>query len=122
MKYRLNLNLSELERLQEIIKDIKTTDKYSNYYSELESFNSLDEMIQNPTEIKYSGAKGNAVAKATETRSKKAKAKIDNAINILRIEDKNITHYAIANIGNVSYSTVKKYLTDDYIISLNEVK
>ena len=122
MKYRLNLNLSELERLQEIIKDIKTSDKYSNYYSELESFNSLNEMIQNPTEIKYSGAKGNAVAKATETRSKKAKAKIDNAINILRIEDKNITHYAIANIGNVSYSTVKKYLTDDDIISLNEMK
>ena len=122
MKYRLDLNLSELERLQEILADLKESEKYNSYYLELESFKSLNEMIHNPKEIKYSGAKGNAAANATEARSKKAKAKIDNAINILRMENKKITHYAIAKIGNVSYNTVTKYLTDDCIISLNEVK
>ncbi len=122
MKYRLDLNTSELERLQEILKDIKKSDEFETYYSKLTSFNSLDEMIQNPKEIKYSGAKGNAAANATEVRSKKAKVKIDNAINILRMENKKITHYAISKCGNVSYLTVKKYLTDNDIISLNVMK
>ena len=122
MKYRLDLNLSELERLQEILADLKESEKYNSYYLELESFKSLNEMIQTPKEIKISGAKINAAAKATEARTKQAKEKIDNAINILRLENKKITHYSISKMSAVSYNTVKKYLSDDDIISFNSMK
>jgi len=122
MKYRLDLNISELERLQEILADLKESEKYNSYYLELDSFKSLSKMIERPKEIKYSGAKGNAAAKATEARTKQAKEKIDNAINILRFENKKITHYSISKMSAVSYNTVKKYLSDDDIISFNSMK
>jgi len=66
--------------------------------------------------IKYSPDKALAAEKATEARTAKAKEKIQNAINILRMEDKKITYYSIAKTAGVSYSTVKKY------ISLDEMK
>ena len=122
MKYRLDLNLSELETLKKIIEDIETSDKYKNYYSEIKSFKSLNNMIQKPKEINYSGAKCNAALRATEARVSKAKEKIDNAINILKHENKKITHYSIAKVSNVSFNTIKKHLSDDYITSLNEMK
>jgi Trp operon repressor len=53
-----------------------------------------------------------ATSKATESRTAKAKEKIQNAINILRMENKKMTHYSIAKTAGVSYSTVKKYLPD----------
>jgi len=52
-----------------------------------------------------------ATQKATEARTKRAKKKIDNAINILRLENKPITHYSISKVAGVSYNTVKKYIT-----------
>jgi len=48
--------------------------------------------------------------KATKIRSDRAKAKIQNAINLLRIENKKVSYYAIAQVSGVSYSTVKKYV------------
>ncbi len=53
-----------------------------------------------------------ATNKATESRTAKAKEKIQNAINLLRMENKKITHYSIAKTAGVSYVTVKKYLPD----------
>jgi hypothetical protein len=83
-------------------------------------YDKLLDKINNPTEIKYSAKKSLAVNKATEARSKKAKAKIDNAINILRIENKEITHYSISKTGNVSYNTVRKYISLDEMKALNK--
>jgi len=51
-----------------------------------------------------------AAAKATETRQKKAKEKIQNAINLLRMENEEITPYKVAKIAKVSYNTAKKYI------------
>ena len=59
---------------------------------------------------------------ATEVRSKKVKYKMNIAIEILQTQKKEITHYAIAKISNVSFNTVKKHMSDDYIKSLNEMK
>lgn len=72
--------------------------------------------LDNAKLIKYSTNKAIAAEKATEARTAKAKEKIQNAINILRMEDKKITYYSIAKTAGVSYSTVKKY------ISLDEMK
>ena len=57
-----------------------------------------------------------ATKKATEVRSKKAKEKIQNAINLLQLENKLITHYSIANTSGVSYNTVKKHIPNLDII------
>ena len=47
---------------------------------------------------------------ATEARIKRTKEKIVNAINILRMENKEITPYQVAKEAEVSYNTAKKYL------------
>lgn len=53
--------------------------------------------------------KQSSIQEATKHREHTAKAKIINAINILRSEDKQITSYAIAKVSGCSYNTVKKY-------------
>ena len=59
--------------------------------------------------IGSSDAQKRAAAIATATRQKKAKEKIQNAINILRLENKNLSNYAIAKVSGCSINTVKKY-------------
>lgn len=60
--------------------------------------------------------KQRATKKATESRVKKAKDKINNAINLLQLENKPITHYSIAQTSGVSFNTVKKHIPDIDII------
>jgi len=54
--------------------------------------------------------KQESARKATEIRVKRVKEKINNAINLLRLENKEITPYAIAKTAGISYNTAKKYL------------
>ena len=56
-----------------------------------------------------SDAQKEASRKATATRSKKAKDKIINAVNMLRLEGVNITEYSVAKKSGCSINTVKKY-------------
>ena len=72
--------------------------------------------------LEYSSNKSIAAMKATEERSKKVKYKMKIAIEILQTQKKEITHYAIAKISKVSFNTVKKHMSDEYIKSLNEMK
>lgn len=46
---------------------------------------------------------------ATKARSMAVKEKIENSINILRIENKEITIYSVSKTAGVSYNSVKKY-------------
>ena len=78
--------------------------------------------LNNPKEIEYSSNKSIAAMKATEARSEKVKYKMNIAIEILQTQKKEITHYAIAKISKVSFNTVKKHMSDEYIKSLNEMK
>jgi len=48
--------------------------------------------------------------RATKIRQERVKRKIQDAINILRLEGKEITPYAVAKTAGVSYNTAKKYL------------
>ena len=50
-----------------------------------------------------------AAAKATAIRTTRAKEKIVNAVNLLRLEGKNISEYAVAKESGCSINTVKKY-------------
>jgi len=54
--------------------------------------------------------KQSSIQEATKHRQDTAKAKIINAINILRLEGKGLTVYAIAKESGCSYNTVKKYM------------
>ena len=127
---RLDLSDSEFECLKNYIDFEKIETAIKNfdyeYYKQLNIQEPLEarllKKINNPKEIQYSLKKVVATREATEARTKKAKEKIQNAINILRIENKSITHYSIAQCSGVSFNTVKKYLNDDTIISLNEIK
>ena len=75
--------------------------------------NDLKEAIK--TIVKYGekveGTKGQkrAAEKATETRSKKALEKITNAINILRMEGKNINCHSVSVVSGCSINTTTKY-------------
>lgn len=106
-KYRIDLDAYELDILSQYIKEIKEEDVNA---IELPTFNEIKQKIANPKKIKHSWKKIYATEKATEARSKKVKEKINNAINILRMENKEITPYQVAKVSGVSFVTVKKYL------------
>ena len=106
-KYRIELEMEEYLSLKKLVENSKINI-------------SLYEKIQNPTTIHYSPRKVKAMAKATEKRSELAREKIQNAINLLRLENKEITTYSISKIGKVGFQTVQKYLGEDEIKSLNK--
>ena len=60
------------------------------------------------SELKYSASKSAAAFQATKVRIEKVKYKMNIAIEILQTQKKEITHYAIAKISNVSFNTVAK--------------
>ena len=106
-KVRIEFNLYEMK------------DTILPYLESLEDCHEREVLLKaldNAKIIEYSINKANAAEKATEARTAKAKEKIQNAINILRMENKKITYYSVAKTAGVSYSTVKKY------ISLDEMK
>ena len=108
--YRLDMDIYQLKLLQKYIQKIDDVRD-----EDIIMFNEIKDLVKNPKKIKRSIKKMVAADKATEARTAKAKEKIQNAINILRMENKKITHYSIAKTAGVSYLTVKKY------ISLNEI-
>ena len=109
--YRINLDIYQLETLQKYIQKIENIQE-----EDLITFNEVKEIINHPKKIKRSVKKMLAADTATAARTAKAKEKIQNAINILRMENKKITYYSISKVAKVSYVTVKKYIT------LNEIK
>ena len=63
-----------------------------------------------------SKTKRNATAKANDIRVQKARKKIEIAINLLRLEGRDITVYSVSKEAKVSFNTVKKY---KYLIESN---
>jgi len=103
--YRIDLDFDRLEILQKYINKIDVDER------DLILFNEIKELINNPKQIKRSVNKMIAAETATEARTKKAKKKIQNAINLLRMQNKKITYYAISKEAGVAYLTVKKYVS-----------
>jgi len=105
-RYRIDLDYDRLGVLQKYINAINIADE-----KDIEFLNEIKEKVNNPKKIKRSVNKMIACDKATEARTKKAKEKIQNAINLIRMQNKKITYYAIAKESGVAYQTVKKYIT-----------
>jgi hypothetical protein len=105
-KYRLDLSKNSLDFF---IKNIEEFNKKPSLEVSKKIVDELMHQINNGKEVKYSQKKSNAAKKATKFRAKMAREKIVNAINILRMENKNITEYAVAKVSGCSINTVKKY-------------
>jgi len=75
----------------------------------------LDELIAELEATGKTEKRKEASKRATEARSQRAKEKIQNAINLLRMEGKDITAYSISKVSGVHYTTVKKYLNAEEI-------
>ena len=105
-KYRIDLNAKELD---ELVKAIESFNKEKNLEVASLIVKQISHHLNNGKEVKYSHKKQKAASNATKLRVKKAKEKIENAINILRMENKKITEYAVAKVSGCSINTVKKY-------------
>ena len=101
-KYRIDLMWHEYNALVELIKEAQKSGIYIN--------DNMLEKFENYKAIKVSYAKLNAIAKASETRSKKAKEKFESAVVELMREESELTPYKIAKIAGISFTTAKKYL------------
>jgi len=94
-KYKIELNKDEFELYKKIC--------------EMKKYNILKHTIDDMQNKKVSIKKIEAMRKATLARTEQAKDKIQNAINLLKLENKNISNYAISKISGCSINTVKKY-------------
>ncbi len=100
---RITLNDDEVTKLLNIIQSIDA-ELYNAIYNQYEADKSKDK-----------SKKQQSIKEATKSRERIAKAKIINAMNLLRLESKELTAYAIAKESGCSYNTVKKYLSKDGI-------
>ena len=108
-KNRIELNNRELELLTNILKNEELKGFYEQIGDEY-IYSQLVEKIENPRLIKESEKKYNAALNATKAREKRTKKKIQNAINILRMENQEITPYRVSKVSGVSFQTAQKYL------------
>lgn len=53
--------------------------------------------------------KRDATKNATKARTETSRIKIENTINLARLENKKLTIYSLAKLSGVSYNTAKKY-------------
>ena len=108
--YKVELTSEELIWLAVNLKNGHVIDE------EKELKNKIYEKLKNAEKHFVSINKKLATQKATKVRSDRAKDKINNAINLLQLENKAITHYSIAQTSGVSFNTVKKHIPDIDII------
>jgi len=100
---RITLNDDEVLELMRAI----SKSNYSLYTKLQKQFN--DDVSRDITK------KQSSIKEATKAREHTAKAKIINAINILRLENRKITIYAVAKVSGCSYNTAKKYQSKEVL-------
>lgn len=88
----------------------------NEFYSILECLKKVDLNMANMLlnkKIDYGNSitptKRNATRNATESKVLKTKEKITNSLNLMRLEGKKITAYAVAKESGVSFNSCKKY-------------
>jgi len=101
-RYRIDLMRHEYNALVTLIEDAKKSDTYIN--------DNILEKFENYKVIKISYAKLDAIAKASQTCSKKAKEKFESAVVELLCQESELTPYKIAKRAGISFVTAKKYL------------
>jgi len=76
---------------------------------DIETANAINTLLRKGERI-ISQTKQDAAKEALKVKVSKTKEKIQNAINLLRLQGKPINPYQVAKLGGVSYNTARKYL------------
>ena len=97
---RIKIKDSILTIPNELIKNINTLD--------IETANAINTLI-NKGERVISTNKQKSAKNALKIKITKTREKIQNAINLLRLQEKPINPYQISKISGVSYNTARKY-------------
>lgn len=106
---RITINDNQAALLIEAISKV-TMGHYDNLTKdELMTLDRLSDKIEDEQDKEISPKKQKAMIEATNARIKKAKKKIENSINILRMENRPITIYSVVKKSGVSYNTASKY-------------
>jgi len=106
--FKVRLDLNELE--YRILIDTINRSNFLEVLKDRDIDNTLLKKLQSFKQIKK-GNKNIGAIKAREALQEQTKEKIQNAINLLKFENKKITAYSIAKTANISYNTAKKYLS-----------
>ena len=76
---------------------------------DIESANAINTLIRKGKRV-TSKRKQSSAKKALKVKVTKTKEKIQNAINLLRLQGKPINAYQVAKLSGVAYNTARKYL------------
>jgi Fic family protein len=78
---------------------------------DIETANAINVLINKGERI-ISQRKQDTARAALKIKVSKTKEKIQNAINLLRLQGKPINPYQVAKLSGVAYNTARKYLKD----------
>ena len=106
---RITIDNNQAMILIEAISKISMRHYENLTKNELMIFDKLSDKIEYEQKREVSPKKKKAMIEATNVRIRKAKEKIENAINILRMENRPITIYSVSKESGVSYNTASKY-------------
>ena len=106
-------NISQRNKMRVKIKDSILTipDKLISQLDELdiETANAIN-ILLNKGERIISQRKQDTAKNALKVKVSRTKEKIQNAINLLRLQGQPINAYQVAKISGVAYNTARKYL------------
>ena len=102
---RLDMSLVEYELLKKLLESATVSEEYECAWAK-------DDLLKKVQNIKQFDISGKIVAtkKANEKKQETSRKKVENAMNMLRMENKEITAYAVAKVAGISYNTASKYL------------
>ena len=81
---------------------------------DIETANAINTLIRKGKRV-TSERKQSSAKEALKVKVTKTKEKIQNAINLLRLQGKPINPYQVAKLSGVAYNTARKYLKESNI-------
>jgi len=78
---------------------------------DIETANAINTLLRKGKRV-ISQTKQDTARKALKVKVSKTKEKIQNAINLLQLQNKPINAYQIAKLSGVAYNTARKYMKE----------
>jgi len=86
---------------------------------DIETANAINTLLRKGKRV-ISQKKQKTAKEALKVKISKTKEKIQNAINLLRLQNKPINAYQISKLSGVAYNTARKYLKNSNISKLSD--
>jgi len=119
VSFRLDLTTNEMTALINLFQKLAQMPN-SKVSKEVKYLIENKQILQSVKKIITTSSKKNAAKKAANSRREKAREKIQNAINLLRMENKPITTYSISKVSGVHFQTVQRHLADIDLSAINQ--